>query len=335
MAKRYGKTQREENPFPYSDTNKRYHTFDYYMKHRFGKKCAKIPLDAGFTCPNIDGTKGVGGCTYCLGGSAAVTAAAATIEAQFDEGVAAVRRKWKEYGTVPYLQSNSCTYADGETLRALYEKCAVLPDAVMLAVATRADCLTDEAIAVLREVSQRIPVLVELGLQTSSDATAKRINRCHTTAEFLDGYGRLRDAGGDIAICVHVINGLPGESEADMLETARFVAGIRPDVVKIHLLHVLRGTPLFEMFERGEYVPMEREDYIRVVCDQLELLPPETAVARLTGDGFARDLAAPDWSRDKMSILNDIDKELYRRRTTQSFLYIGRQAPEAIFGGDS
>ena len=309
--------QRDTNPYPFSDTNKRYQTFDYYLRRRFGKKCAKIPLDLSFTCPNIDGTKGVGGCIYCLGGSAAVTAAATAMEEQYADGIAALRGKWQDFGTIPYLQSNTNTYGDPEVLLRLYEKCAALPGAVMLAISTRADCLSDEVVRVLRRVSERIPLLVELGLQTSNDATAERINRCHTSAQFADGYRRLRDAGGDIAICFHLINGLPGERCDDMLESARFTAELQPDMVKLHLLHVLRGTKLCEMYERGEYTPMEREDYIRTVCDQIELLPKECVVARLTGDGFSADLAAPDWSRRKMSVINDIDKELFRRNSFQ------------------
>ena len=310
-------SQKDHNPFPNSDTNKRYYTFDYYLRRRFGKKCAKIPLDAGFTCPNVDGSKGNGGCIYCLGGSAAVTAVGKTAEEQYATGVAAVSGKWKDFLTIPYLQSGSCTYADTEKLERLYRSCASLPNAAMFAIATRADCLPDETIETIKNISEEIPVLVELGLQTSDDKTAEAINRCHTTAEFINGYNRLRSVGGDISICIHIINGLPGETHENMLETAKFVASLRPDMVKIHLLHVLRGTELYRMYEAGEYIPMDREDYIRTVCDQIELLPPDMVIARLTGDGFGEDLVSPDWSRRKKSVINDIDKELFRRGTYQ------------------
>lgn len=313
--------KREDNPYLYSDTNKRYQTFDYYLKKRFGKKCAKIPIDAGFTCPNIDGTKGVGGCIYCLGGSASVTAAGGSVTKQYETGIAAVSGKWKDFFAIPYLQANTCTYGKPEELLRLYRECAALPNSVMLAIATRADCLPDEVISVIRELSDSIPILIELGLQTSNDKTAEEIGRCHTTEEFLDGYARLRSAGGDISICVHIIDGLPHEDHDRMLETARFTASVCPDMVKIHLMHVLRGTVLFDMYKSGEYVPMVRDDYIRTVCDQIELLPPDTVIARLTGDGFGDDLAAPDWSRRKKSVLNDIDKELYRRGSFQGVYY--------------
>lgn len=318
-------TQKDTNPYPFSDSNKRYQTFGFYMKKRFGKKCAKIPLDAGFTCPNIDGSKGVGGCIYCLGGSAATTATPDTVEAQYENGIAALCGKWDDFMPIPYLQAHSCTYKEPDELRELYLRCAELPDAGMLAIATRADCLTDGVISVIHEISERIPVLIELGLQTSNDRTAKLINRGHTLSEFTDGYERLRYSGGDIAVCVHIINGLPGESRDDMLETARFTAGLSPDMVKIHLLHVLRGTVLAQMYESGTYLPMKREDYINTVCDQIELMPQNTVIARLTGDGYAADLLAPDWSRLKKTVINDIDKELFRRNSYQG---IHRSAAE-------
>lgn len=314
-------SQRDTNPYPNSDTNKRYQTFDFYLRKRFGKKCAKIPLDGGFTCPNIDGTRGEGGCIYCLGGSAAVTAVEDSLERQYADGVASVSDKWKDFYTIPYLQAHTCTYGAPDVLRSVYEKCAAFPNAVMLAIATRADCLDDGVVEVLEETAKRIPVLVELGLQSANDDTARLINRGHTRAEFLDGYERLRRAAGDISVCIHMINGLPGEGIGDMLDTARFVAALSPDMVKIHLLHVLRGTRLYEMYESGEYVPMEREEYIRTVCDQIELMPKDTVIARLTGDGFSSDLAAPDWSRRKKSVINDIDTELYRRGSFQGMKF--------------
>lgn len=313
------RTQAESNPYPHSDSNKRYQTFDYYMKRRFGKKCVKIPLDAGFTCPNIDGSKGRGGCVYCLGGSSA--AAVGTLEEQYDAGTAALSGKWSDFAGIPYLQAHTNTYAPPDELRRVYRRCVALPGAVMLAVATRADCLSKETVAVLREISEEIPMLVELGLQTSSDETAKRINRGHSSAEFLEGYRRLREAGGDIAVCIHIINGLPGEDHDIMLETARFTAALTPDMVKIHLLHVLRGTSLYKMYINGEYTPMERDDYVRTAADQIELMPPDTVIARLTGDGVAARLAAPEWSRKKVAVINDIDKELYRRGSCQGIKF--------------
>lgn len=308
-------TQAARNPFPYSDSNKRYHTFEYYLRSRFGEKCARIALDAGFTCPNIDGTCGTGGCIYCLNGSA--SAAGTNLSKQYAAGIAAMQSKWNCRKHIPYLQAHTNTYAPVETLRHVYNEALSLPGAVMLAIATRPDCLSQEILSLLSEISQKIPLLVELGLQTIHDDTAARINRGHSYAEFLDGYTRLKNAGGDIAICVHLINGLPGEGKAQMIASAEAVAALQPDMVKLHLLHVLHGTPLYNLYQQGAYTPMEQEEYVHIVCDQIELFPPETVIARVTGDAPAELLAAPLWCRRKTAVTNDIDKELYRRDSFQ------------------
>lgn len=309
--------QKDTNPYPYSDSNKRYMTYDWYLKNRFGGKVAKVPLDIGCTCPNLDGTRGHGGCIYCKNGSSGVVdfARHAPIAEQYEAGVTVASRKWKPAGYIPYLQSNTNTYGDSKHLCEVYEECACLPDAVMLNIATRADCLSGEILAGIKETAKKIPVMVELGLQTSDDETAERINRCHTFREFTEGYEKLREIG--VMIGVHIINGLPGEDRAKMLRTARDVAALRPHMVKIHLLHVLRDTALCTMYERGEYVPLTREDYVSIVCDQLELLPEKTIIGRVTGDGLADELVCPLWSRRKTEVANEIDKELYRRQSYQ------------------
>lgn len=309
--------QKDTNPYPYSDSNKRYMTYDWYLKNRFGGKVAKIPLDIGCTCPNLDGTKGMGGCIYCKNGSSGVVESArhAPISEQYEAGIAVASRKWKPVGFIPYLQSNTNTYGDAKRLCGIYEECARLQGAVMLNIATRADCLSDEILAGIREINKTIPVMVELGLQTSDDGTAKRINRCHTFREFTDGYERLRET--DVMIGVHIINGLPGEDRDTMLRTVRDVAELHPHMVKLHLLHVLRDTALARMYERGEYTPLSRKEYVSIVCDQLELLPEDTIIGRVTGDGISEDLLSPDWSRRKTEVANEIDKELYRRQTFQ------------------
>ena len=302
-------TQRETNPFKYSDSNKRYHTFDYYMKHRFGGKCARISLDAGFSCPNKDGTKGHGGCIFCYGGSSGA-AVAESLSEQYRKGVEMMRRKWDVSRFVPYLQANTNTYAPVEVLRRIYTEAAGYEGAVMLAVATRADCLSDEVTELIGEVARIIPVTVELGLQSVYDKTAEAIRRGHTYEEFLAGYNKLRAIDGDIAICVHLINGLPGEDEEMMLRSARTVAALKPDMVKLHLLHVLRDTDLYGLYASGAYETMERETYIRTVCRQLEYFAPETVIARVTGDAPETTLVAPEWCRRKTAVTNDIDKHL-------------------------
>lgn len=312
------KTQRETNPFKFSNSNKRYHTFDYYLKSLFGEKVGKVSLDAGFTCPNIDGAAGYGGCIYCLGGSSGAEAGE-TLSEQYEKGADVMRRKWRCERFIPYLQAHTNTYAAVSRLKEIYKECASFEGAVMLAIATRADCLEDDKIALISEISEKIPVMVELGLQSIHDETATLINRGHTFSCFEKAFEKLKGAQGNIKTTVHLINGLPGESVGDMVESARVVGQMHPDVIKFHLLHVLKGTKLAEMYHAGEYEPMVMEDYVKVVCDQLEVVPGDIAVGRVTGDGRADDLLAPLWSMKKTAVANEIDKELYRRGSYQGY----------------
>lgn len=312
-------TQAGTNPFPYSDTNKRYYTYDYYLKRTFGGKCAKIPLDAGFTCPNIDGSCSTGGCIYCSGRGSGDFAQSPTlpIEEQYRRTREALSSKWSVERCIPYFQAHTNTYASLSILRPLFERAVALPCAVGLNIATRADCLEEDTVAYLAELANRTELTVELGLQSAHDKTATLINRGHTWSDFCQGYASLREASDRIHICVHLIFGLPGESLDDMLETVRRVSALRPHQVKIHLLHVIRGTTLACMYERGEYTPMARADYIETVARALTLLPPDTVIGRLTGDGMASDLLAPEWSRRKVSIINDIDKYMFEHALVQ------------------
>ncbi len=315
--------QADTNPYPYSDSNKRYFTYDYWLRRTFGRKCAKIPLDAGLTCPNIDGRCGTGGCIYCSGRGSGDCAQTADIplREQYDITRRALDAKWHGCACIPYFQAHTNTYAPLPVLRYMFDEVLTFPDAVGLNIATRADCLPEEVTAYLAELAERTVLTVELGLQTAHDGTAALINRGHTFADFTAGYTRLRRASARVLICVHLIFGLPGEDEDAMLDTVRAVAALQPDQVKIHLLHVLRGTVLGEMYRQGEYIPMEREAYIRTVVRALELLPPQTVIGRLTGDGMAEDLLAPAWSRRKTTVLNDIDKALYAADSWQGKHY--------------
>lgn len=315
-------SQAEKNPYKYSNTNKRYYTYDYFLKSTFGKKCAKITLDLGFTCPNIDGSKGTGGCIYCSGGSFARNVdSLKSAKSQYQEGIEIMKRKWDIDSFIPYLQAYTNSYTSAENFAKILEEVSNFEGAVMVSIATRADCLENEKLEILNTLSQKIPVTVELGLQTSNDKTASLINRCHTYEEFVDCFYRIRRLAPRVKICIHIINGLPTETEENMKKTARSVAILHPDIVKIHLLHVLEGTPLAKMYKMGKYTPLTREDYIKIVCDQIELLPPDTVLERLTGDGIASELLAPLWSKKKVTILNDIDKELYKRSTYQGIYY--------------
>ena len=304
-----------KNPFPYSHTEARYHTFDHFARGLFGQKAARVSLDAGLTCPNRDGHGGVGGCLFCLGGSS--SAAAGDIETQYLQGVEIARRKWGEVALLPYLQAGTNTYGDPADLRALYDRCARLPGARMLILGTRADCLSPEIVEVLAEVSRRIPLLVELGMQTVHDDTLQAIRRGYGHEEFVDGYRRLRAAGGDVRICLHLMNGLPGEDAERMLETAREVARLQPDMVKFHAVCVLRGTDLHGMWARGEYVPMTQEEYIAVLAAQLAVLPAEVVIGRICADAPRDVLAAPAWVRNKMGVRNALDRYLREREMWQ------------------
>ena len=316
-------TQAQTNPYPHSDSNKRYQTYEYYLRHTFGRKVAKLPLDGGFSCPNLDGTCGHGGCIYCSGrGSGdfapeAVLPIAEQIWLQKD----AFSRKWDVGACIAYFQAHTNTYAPVSILREKFEEALAQEGIVGLNIATRADCLPDDVVEYLAELAERTVLTVELGLQSSSDETATRINRGHTFTQFCEGVARLRRASEKINLCVHLIFGLPGEDREQMLQTVRDVAALHPEQVKIHLLHVLRDTALATLYERGEYTPMEREEYLSVVADALELLPPETVIGRLTGDGKADDLLAPLWSMKKTTVINDLDKLLYERNSWQGRRY--------------
>ena len=305
--------------FPTADTHKRYNTYDAWLKSTFGGKCAKIPLDAGFSCPNLDGRCGVGGCIYCSGRGSGDFAESPMIplREQYDRQRVFLAQKWPTERCIPYFQARTNTYAPAEVLRPIFEEALTYPASVGMNIATRADCLPAETVSLLRELSEKTVLTVELGLQTAHDSTAALIGRGHTYADFLEGYDRLRTGAPKALVCVHLIFGLPGETEADMLETVRRVAELRPHQVKLHLLHVLRGTVLGEMYEAGKYTPMEKDAYAETVVKALELLPPDTVIARLTGDGAAQDLLAPLWSRRKREVLNAIDRRLAALDTWQ------------------
>ena len=317
-------TQREQNPFAFSDTNKRYHTYDYYLRHAMGGKCAKLPLDAGLTCPNIDGRCGVGGCIYCSGRGSGDFAPEATlsITEQIARQKQVYARKWEVSRYLAYFQAHTNTYAPVERLRALYEEALASEGVVGMNIATRADCLPEEVLELLAEISERTVLTVELGLQSSNDATAKRIGRGHDYASFLGGYAALRQRVPKARISVHLILGLPGETREEMLRSVRDVALLHPEEVKLHLLHVLRGTALEKEYESGAYTPLSQEEYVSLVVDALELLPPDVVVGRLTGDGMGEALLAPLWSRRKIAVINDVDKLLFARGSMQGVAYL-------------
>ena len=312
-------TQRNTNPYKYTDTNKRYYTYDYYLRSTFGGKCAKIPLDGGFTCPNIDGRCSTGGCIYCSGRGSGDFAElpSLSVREQYERVRERLSSKWSTERCIPYFQAHSNTYGDVERLRKLYYEALSLEGVVALNIATRADCLGDGVPELLAEIAEKTTLTVELGLQSSNDKTADLINRGHSYADFCRGFELLRSASPKINICVHIIFGLPEETDEMMMQTVRDVSALHPDQVKIHLLHVIRETKMAEIYERGEYTPLDKERYVSLVVDAIELLPEDIVIARVTGDGMAEELVAPDWSRKKVSVINDIDKLLFERESFQ------------------
>lgn len=312
-----------ENLFPYSDDNKRYHTWNYHLRHTFGTKVMKISLNAGFTCPNIDGKRGVGGCTYCSSegsGDFAGDPSKRLLE-QFEEIRMRMHKKWKDGKYMPYFQAHTNTYAPVSVLKECFEPILRQCDVVGLSIATRADCLEEDVLDYLAELNKRTYLIVELGLQSIFDKTGERINRCHTYAEFLDGYNKLRER--NIKVCVHLINGLPGETKEMMIESAKAVAALKPYCVKLHLLHVLKGTPIAAELERGEFRLLELEEYVDIIVSQLEVFSPETVIQRLTGDGAKDSLIGPLWSLKKFVVLNEIDKKMIQNDTYQGRCFTG------------
>lgn len=305
-----------ENKFKYTLDNKRYHTWNYHLQSMFGEKVFKVALNGGFTCPNIDGKKGVGGCTYCLSGSGDFAGNPAdSVVSQFEEVRLRMHKKWPEAKYIAYFQANTNTYAKREVLESKFEPVLALPGVLGISIATRADCLEDDVLEYLSELNKRTYLMVELGLQSIFDQTGERINRCHSYAEFLEGYNKLKNLG--IKTCVHLILGLPGETHDMMIESAKAVAELEPACVKLHLLHILKGTKMAEQYENGEFKTLTREEYVNTVVDCLEYFSEETVIQRLTGDGGRDSLIAPLWSLKKFVVLNEIDKEMVRRDTYQ------------------
>ncbi len=304
-----------QSPFHYSSDNKRYHTLSYHLKQMFGKRVFKAVIDAGMTCPNLDGTKGREGCTFCSNGSGEFAQGGKSVQEQVRSELTRIRHKWSDAEVVAYFQAHTNTYAPLSTLKRLYEEALSADGVCGISIATRADALEPETVEYLAQLAGRTYLTVELGLQSMHDITAKRIHRGHTWQEFLTGYELLRSHG--IRVCVHIINGLPGESEDMMVDTARALGFLGADAVKIHLLQIIRGTQIAREYIAGQVTPMTKEMYIDTVCRQLEVLPPETVIERITGDGVHDQLLAPRWCVDKIAVLGAIDQVLVRRETWQ------------------
>ena len=303
--------------FKYSDTNKRYHTLDYFYKHKFNSKVFKVSLNAGFTCPNIDGKCGYGGCIYCssLGSGEFAGNKNDDLVTQFNEVKDMISKKWPNSLYIGYFQANTNTYAPVNILKEKYETILKLDNVVGLNIATRADSITDECLDYLEELSKKTYLTIELGLQTIHENTSKLINRCHNLDCFYDMVQKLRAR--NINVVVHIINGLPFETKDMMIETVKYLNNLDIQGIKIHMLSILKNTALEKLYNKTKFHVLTKEEYVDIVCDQLEYLRPEIVINRITGDPKKEDLVEPDWLIKKFCVLNDIDKEMKKRDSYQ------------------
>lgn len=305
------------NSFKYSDSNKRYHTLDYFYKQKYGKKVCKISLNAGFSCPNKDGTKGYGGCIYCskLGSGDFAGKKEKDLITQFNEVKEMMMKKWPDALYIGYFQANTNTYADVDTLKEKYEPILKLDNVIGLNIATRPDAITDECLDYLEDLSKRTDLTIELGLQTIHEETTKLINRGHDTKCFDNMIKKLRER--NINVVVHIINGLPYETKEMMLETVKYLNNLDIQGIKIHMLHIIKDTALENLYLKEKFHVLTKEEYIDIVISQLELLREEIVINRITGDPVKEDLIEPTWLIKKFCVLNDIDKEMVKRDTYQ------------------
>ena len=301
-----------QNPFQYTDNNKRYHTLDYFYKNKFGKKVCKISLNAGFTCPNKDGTKGYGGCIYCskLGSGDFAGNKEKDLITQFNEVKEIMKKKWPDALYIGYFQANTNTYAKTEVLKQKYEPILELENVIGLNIATRPDAITEDCLDYLEELSTRTYLTVELGLQTIHEKTTKLINRGHDLECFTNMVKELRKR--NINVVVHIINGLPYETKEMMLETVEYLNKLDIQGIKIHMLHIIKDTRLANLYNQEKFHILTKEEYIDIVIEQLERLRPEIIINRITGDPVKEDLIEPTWLLKKFCVLNDIDKEMVK-----------------------
>ena len=299
--------------------NKHYNTLTEYFKEIYPRKVPKIPSDANFTCPNKDGRKGYGGCSYCskLGSGDTAGDVKLPLKEQYQQIKEKISKKWPNPLCIPFLQANSNTYAPIENLKAIYEEIINLDkeNIVKFAIATRPDCFSEELYSYLEEFNQRVPLSIELGLQTANEQTAKAINRCSTNQEFIDCVQSLRKR--KIQVVVHIINGLPGETKEDMLATIDFINTLDIQGIKFHMLLILKDTPLYQQYLKKPFPLLSLEEYVTIVTEQIARLKPSMIVHRLGADGIPEDIYAPLWPMKKLVVMNEIDKRLRKENIFQ------------------
>ncbi|EIW2090050.1 TIGR01212 family radical SAM protein [Enterococcus faecalis] len=306
--------------FPYSDDpNKRYHTWNYALRQQFGEKIFKVPIDGGFDCPNRDGTVAKGGCTFCSvsGSGDMIVAPSDPLPLQFQKEIQLMHQKWPTVDQyIVYFQNFTNTHAPVDVIRHRFEQVVNEKGVVGLSIDTRPDCLPDEVVNYLAELNERFYLWVELGLQTTFEETSAAINRAHDYQTYLDGVAKLRKHG--IRVCTHLINGLPGETPAMMRENVRrTIQDSDIQGIKLHLLHLMTNTKMMRDYNEGRLQLMSKEAYVSVICDQLEMIPPEIVIHRLTGDAPFETIIGPMWSLKKWEVLNAIDAEMKRRNSYQ------------------
>jgi radical SAM protein (TIGR01212 family) len=303
------------------NNTKRYYDIKSYWRNHFGCSVYKLPIDAGFTCPNRDGAVSTGGCIYCDGRGSRLRQAG-------DLPSVIEQIRWgKEYYTthrkagkfIAYFQTFTNTYGPVEKLKKLYDEALAEKDVIGLSVGTRPDCVADDVMNLIRDYAEHTHLWLELGLQSIHDKTLTLINRGHSAKDFMDAVKRA--SGEKIHICTHIIVGLPMETPEDMVATAKVLARLPIHGIKIHLLLALRGTKMGDLYKEGNISLLEKDDYVRIVCDILEILPPEMVIQRLTADGYRDIFLAPQWAVNKMEVLNSIDRELERRNTHQGIYF--------------
>jgi len=301
------------------DSNKRYRQYSQHLKELFNCKVYKVTLDAGFSCPNRDGTISTDGCIFCEDGGSFSQAHSKqlSINEQLNVSIEKLKNRFGSKKFISYFQAYSNTYAPAEKLKTLYDEALLHSDVVGLSIGTRPDCVDEEKIKLINSYAENYEVWIEYGLQSIHDKTLKLLNRGHTAEDFIKAYELTRKFGKNIKICVHVIIGLPDETRREMLETVKVLADLGIDGIKIHQLCALKDTELENMYNRGEFNPLSFEEYVDIVCDYLEILPPKTIIHRLAGNGLKKILVAPKWLPEKFKALNLIDRELERRGTFQ------------------
>ena len=303
--------------FQYSLDNKRYHTLNYHYKEKYHCKVIKVSLNAGFTCPNIDGKVGYGGCIYCSKSGSGDFGGDITksLSEQFDEIKETLSKKWPSGKYIAYFQAHTNTYAPLSVLKEKYESVLKKENIIGIAIATRPDAIEDEVLDYLEELNKNTDVTVELGLQTIHEDTAKLINRCHSLNQFEEMVKKLRKR--NIEVVVHIINGLPYETKEMMIETVKYLNHLDINGIKIHMLNIVKDTPLATLYQEKKFKVLSKEEYIDIVISQLEYLRPEIVIHRITSDPDPKNLIEPTWLIKKFCVLNDIDKEMKKRNTYQ------------------